>query len=70
MIVRPARLPADSDAFEQQWWEPVDGGSVAEITSTPPFEGEVLYHIGVDTEREYRETQLENPSRIVVDILE
>lgn len=60
--------PEDLDIIEQGEWFPEAETVLAGVHALPPWEAHARYYVGLDTERGFRVTALEDPARIVVDL--
>jgi hypothetical protein len=73
VTVRPVLLPPDLPESVETWFGPSiegrPGGVVQEIVSGTVYEGHHQFFVGLDQERPFVVERLDDPPRVVVDIL-
>jgi hypothetical protein len=69
-IAMPFDAPDDVDAYDGP--ERIDGpagGAILEIVEDTIFEGQHVFFVGLDTERPFRIARLDDPQRVVIDVV-
>jgi hypothetical protein len=70
-IAMPFDAPEDVDAYDGP--ERIDGpagGVILEIVEDTIFEGQHVFFVGLDSERPFRIARLDDPQRVVIDVVD
>ncbi len=69
-ISLPPELPDDVDRFDEERRDgPAGAEQVVEVVADTIFEGIQLFYVGVEEKTSYRIDRLEEPKRVVIDVL-
>lgn len=70
VVLFPSAFPPDAPGMVYDGPEriSVDGAAVTEVVDDKVFEGQHVFHVGVDRERPFRVFRLDDPQRVVLDV--
>jgi hypothetical protein len=68
-IAMPFDAPEDVEAYEGPERIEGPGDAILEIVEDTIFEGQYVFFLGVDTERPFRVARLDDPQRVVIDVV-